>query len=243
MRKLIFATCVAAPAAALGGTVWAASINGTARSDVLRGSAGADRLYGFAGNDKLYGLAGNDALNGGPGNDLIVGGPGADTIMCGPGRDHAAADVKDKVAKDCEIVTGLPKPPAISIGDATVAEGNSGATSLVFPVQLSAASTKIVSVHYATADGSASAGAGDYTAGNGTLAIKPGATTAEIDVTITGDTTIEADETLTVTLSAPVNATIADGSASGTIQNDDRSPHPGHYAGTTSQGKAIGFDV
>jgi hypothetical protein len=243
MRKVVITIAVAALSATLGGTVWAATINGTAKSDVLRGSAGADKLYGRAGNDKLYGLAGNDTLNGGPGNDLVVGGPGADTIACGPGRDHASADARDKVAKDCEVVTGLPKPPAISIGDGTAAEGNSGTTTLTFAVRLSTASSKVVSVHYSTADGTASAAAADYTAANGTLTFQPGATTGQIDVVVTGDTTIEPDETLTVTLTAPVNATIADGSASGTIQNDDRSPHPGHYAGTTSQGKALGFDV
>jgi hypothetical protein len=163
--------------------------------------------------------------------------------VCGPGRDHVSADAKDKVAKDCEVVTGLPKPPAISIDDATVAEGSAGASTLSFAVRLSAASTKIVSVHYVTADGTASATAADYAATNGIVTFQPGSTTGKIDVAVTGDSTIEPDETLTVTLSAPVNGTIADGSATGTIQNDDRSPHPGHYAGTTSQGKAIGFDV
>jgi len=243
MRKIVFTITVAVLSAMFGGTVWAATINGTKKSDVLRGSAGADKLYGLVGNDKLYGLAGNDTLNGGPGNDLLVGGPGADTLLCGPGRDHAVADAKDKVAKDCEVVTGLPKPPAISIDDGTVAEGNSGTTTLTFAVRLSAASTKVVSVHYATADATASATAADYTATAGTLTLQPGSTSGKIDVPVTGDTAIEPDETFTVTLSAPVNATIADGSASGTIQNDDKSPHPGHYAGTTSQGKAIGFDV
>jgi hypothetical protein len=62
-------------------------------------------------------------------------------------------------------------------------------------------------------------------------------------VTINGETTLEADETFTVNLSGPVNAAIADGSATGTIQNDDKSPHAGHYAGTTSEGSALGFDV
>jgi hypothetical protein len=243
MRTIILTLVVAALASALGGTVWAATITGTAKNDVLRGSAGVDRLLGQAGNDRLYGLAGNDVLNGGPGNDLLVGGPGADQLVCGAGHDRAMADARDRVAKDCEVVSGLPKPPAISIGDATVTEGSSATTTLTLPVTLSAASTRPVSVHFATADGTASAATADYVTASGSVTFNRGVTTASVNITVNGDTTIEPDETLTVTLSAPVNATIADGSATGTIQNDDRSPHPGHYAGTTSQGRSIGFDV
>ena len=91
------------------GSVWAATINGTARNDTLRGGAGADKIYGKGGNDKLIGAAGNDLLVGGPGNDRLVGGVGVDTLRCGPGRDTATRDVRDTVARDCEVVRG-PKP-------------------------------------------------------------------------------------------------------------------------------------
>lgn len=95
----------------LAGAVWAKTIPGTARNDTLRGTPAADVLYGKGGNDKLYGLAGNDRLVGGPGNDRLVGGPGADTLTCGGGRDTANADATDRVATDCEVVTGIPKSP------------------------------------------------------------------------------------------------------------------------------------
>ncbi len=91
-------------------TVGAATITGTAGNDTLKGGAKADKLTGKGGNDKLYGAAGNDVLGGGPGNDLLVGGPGADTLSCGAGRDTARRDAQDKVGKDCEVVTGVPKP-------------------------------------------------------------------------------------------------------------------------------------
>jgi len=91
-------------------TVGAATITGTAGNDTLKGGAKADKLTGKGGNDKLYGAAGNDVLAGGPGNDLLVGGTGADTLSCGPGRDTASGDATDKVAKDCEVVKGVPKP-------------------------------------------------------------------------------------------------------------------------------------
>jgi hypothetical protein len=93
---------VAAGSLIATGTVPASTIVGTPRDDVLRGTAKADKLYGRAGNDRLFGLRGNDVLS---------GGPGADRLVCGPGRDIARADARDRVAKDCEIVRGLPKPP------------------------------------------------------------------------------------------------------------------------------------
>ncbi len=217
------------------------TINGTPKNDVLKGTPKADVLNGQAGNDKLYGYAGNDTLIGGPGNDKLVGGPGADVLKCGAGKDTAIADAKDKVGKDCEIVLGLPKP-AVSIADAQVTEGNSGTAALSFAVTLSKAAVSAVSVRYATADGTATAGS-DYTAESGKLTFKPGETSKSIVVNVNGDTAIEPDETLTVGLSGAANATIRKGSATGTITNDDKSPHAGHYAGQTSQGKAIAFDV
>ena len=48
--------------------------------------------------------------------------------------------------------------PSITINDVTVTEGNSGTTAATFTVSLSAAYGQPVTVHYATADGSAVAG-------------------------------------------------------------------------------------
>jgi pimeloyl-ACP methyl ester carboxylesterase len=93
------------------GTMRAATILGGSGNDTLRGTAGADKLYGKGGNDRLFGLAGNDLLVGGPGTDVLTGGRGADRLSCGPGRDTANADRKDRVAKDCESVKGIAKPP------------------------------------------------------------------------------------------------------------------------------------
>jgi hypothetical protein len=227
-------------AAALTGSAVAANIIGTPRNDVLRGTAKADRLDGRAGNDRLFGLAGNDVLIGGAGNDTVSGGPGLDTLRCGPGNDRALADPSDAVAADCENVTGL---PTLSIGDAAAAEGDSGTTSLSFAVNLSTPSKRTVSVTYATADGTA-ASATDYTAATGAVQFAPGETSKTIEVPVRGDIDVESDESFTVVLSRPANAKIADGSATGTIQNEDRPrPRTGRYNGSTSQGYAIGFDV
>ncbi len=248
MRRIALAAAVLVLTGALVASVGAGTqlaakkIVGTARADVLKGTSKADVINGKAGNDKLYGLAGSDTLIGGPGNDKLVGGPGRDTYRCGPGKDTVLGDAKDiRPGKDCEVVTGLPKPK-ISIADATGAEGNAGTTTLSFAVSLSTASTQAVSVNFATADGTAAA-LGDYQAASGKVTFSPGQKSKTVSVAIVGDTTVEQDETLTVALSGPVNATIAKGSATGTIKNDDVAPRSGHYAGTTSQGRAIGFDV
>jgi len=99
-------------------------------------------------------------------------------------------------------------------------EGNSGTTPFVFTVTLSAASASTVTVNYATADGTATAGS-DYLATSGTLTFNPGVTTQPITVSVIGDTTVEPNETFFVNLSSPSNATIATGQGTGTIVNDD----------------------
>jgi hypothetical protein len=112
-----------------------------------------------------------------------------------------------------------PTAPTLAIGDASVSEGNSGAT-LTFPVTLSRAFAVPTSVHYATSNGSAKAGT-DYRATSGTVTVPAGSTTANVTVPVLSDKVREANETLQVTLTAPVGATLADGSAVGTIVNDD----------------------
>jgi hypothetical protein len=215
------------------GAVSAGTITGTQGNDVLLGTAQGDKLDGRSGNDKLYGKGGRDVLVGGPGNDTLVGGTGRDVLNCGPGRDVAVADTADTISGSCESLQGLPRP-ALSIADASVREGNAGTTTLSFVATLSAATPAPVSVTYGTSDGTATAPS-DYAATNGRLTFAPGATHASVRVEIVGDAAFEQDETLTVTLSSPRNASIADGSATATITDDDPSPaRPGVYSGRTS---------
>ena len=123
--------------------------------------------------------------------------------------------------------------PSLSISDSSVPEGNIGTTNAQFQVTLSAASASPVTVAYATSDGSATVADNDYLATSGTLTITAGATTGQISVPVVGDTTVEADETFLVTLSAPNGATLADGQAVGTILNDDVIGPNLSLAGTT----------
>ena len=116
--------------------------------------------------------------------------------------------------------------PSLSVADATVAEGNSGTSSLQFVVTMSVASGQAVTVQYATgndyATGGAACGAGvDYVNASGTLTFAPGETSKQVPVTVCGDTVSEMSETLTFTVSNPTNARITQHVATGTIQNDD----------------------
>ncbi len=122
------------------------------------------------------------------------------------------------------IVNDDDEPPALSIGDVSMVEGDDGTTSATFTVTLSRTTgprTDVVSVDYATRDGSATAADDDYLPASGTLSLEPGQTRAEITVEVVGDTAVEDDESFSVVLSRPVGATLADGVGEGTILNDD----------------------
>lgn len=108
----------------------------------------------------------------------------------------------------------------LSIADVTKVEGSIGTTAFTFTVTLSAASTNTVVVDYATANGTAGAGT-DFSATSGTLIFAPGQTSKTVTVNVIADTAFEANETFIVNLTAPSGATIADGQAIGTIQDDD----------------------
>jgi len=111
-------------------------------------------------------------------------------------------------------------PPVITVSDVSVLEGDSGTKTLTFTVNLSNASEKTITVDYATADGTATAGA-DYVAKSGTLTFAPLSTSQTVSVVINGDSDVENNETLALNLSNAVNATPTSLTATGTIQDDD----------------------
>ncbi|MDB6018342.1 MAG: hypothetical protein JWR19_2831 [Pedosphaera sp.] len=113
--------------------------------------------------------------------------------------------------------------PAISIGDASVVEGNVGITNMVFAVTLSAASAQTITVNYATGSGGASAGS-DYVSTNGVLTFAPGITNQSITVGVVGDLLVETNETFFVNLSNPTNGVLGRSTGVGTIINDDGVP-------------------
>jgi RTX calcium-binding nonapeptide repeat (4 copies) len=97
----------AADAARIVGTAANDRLVGTVRADTLLGGEGRDRLLGAAGTDFLHGGSGVDVIDAGQGNDrVVVQYDGArDTVRCGAGTDIVNADLVDRVASDCELLS------------------------------------------------------------------------------------------------------------------------------------------
>ena len=110
-------------------------------------------------------------------------------------------------------------PPQISIEDVTVAED---AGSAVFTISLSKTWTSTVSVTVFTSDGTAEAGS-DYTSLNTPATISAGSQSTSVSVPITDDSDDENNETFSITIVNPSNATLGTASATGTITDDDTS--------------------
>ena len=113
--------------------------------------------------------------------------------------------------------------PSVFTASATLqqSEGNAGTNSFVFNVTLTNASVETITVNFATADATATAGS-DYVANSGTLTFAPGATSASVSVSVNGDTAIEPNETFSLNLSNSTNASFISRSQTvATIVNDD----------------------
>ncbi len=111
--------------------------------------------------------------------------------------------------------------PTLSVADQSTVEGNTPPPAdALHAVTLSVVQTSAVTVDFATADGTATAGT-DYGTATGTLTFAPGSVLQNVTVSITPETAVEPDETYFVNLSNPVGATILDGQGAGTIVNDD----------------------
>jgi predicted extracellular nuclease len=137
-------------------------------------------------------------------------------------NDSDASGADDGLAvDDFSITIGGTATPALAVNDVSAIEGDSGTTSFIFAFGLSQpAGVGGVSIDYATADGTATAGS-DYVAANGTATIPEGSNSVTFSVTVNGDTTTEADETFFVNIVSATGAIVADGQGLGTIQNDD----------------------
>ena len=127
------------------------------------------------------------------------------------------------------VITTVEPPNGMSIGDATVIEGTvPGTVTATFTVTRSSP-TGTSTVAFATAPGTAVGGAScpgtnDYINNSGTLTFGVGVTTQSINVLVCRDAVFEANETFTVNLSSPTNATTVDATGTGTITNDDTAP-------------------
>jgi subtilisin family serine protease len=111
----------------------------------------------------------------------------------------------------------------VSIGDASIVEGNSGKKNLTFTVSLNAPATSSVTVKLQTADDTATVADADYTAKTSTMSFAVGQQSKPFSVSITGDTNSCPDttESFFVNITSTTGAAIADGQAVGTIETDD----------------------
>ena len=107
--------------------------------------------------------------------------------------------------------------PVVSISDVVVDEADKTAT---FVVTLSKQSSSVVSMNYATQNGTAVAGS-DFVATNGTLNFAPGEMVKTVKVTLVNDTALEAAEAFTLALTNLTNATSLDPIGTAIIAEND----------------------
>ncbi|MBK8831720.1 MAG: T9SS type A sorting domain-containing protein [Saprospiraceae bacterium] len=135
-----------------------------------------------------------------------------------------------------------------SIDDPTVVEGNAGTSNLVFTISRTV-NANACSIDYAITGGTATTADLDYQPlAAGTLNFTAGgAFTQTVTVLVNGDNKVELNETVIMTLSNPVNASILDGSGTGTITNDDSAiitiSNPSLAEGCTGSNPLITFNV
>ena len=116
-----------------------------------------------------------------------------------------------------------PKAFAFDIDISDSATPDEGAVNQTVAVFLSSAQSGAVTVNYATANGTATAGV-DYTATSGTLTFAAGETVKAISIPILADTLDEDAETILVNISSASSGTIVDTQATVTIIDDDNAP-------------------
>ena len=134
--------------------------------------------------------------------------------------------------------------PSILVDDAAVPEPapSSGPTTLSFPVRLSNPSASQVSVSYATADGSATAGQ-DYTAASGMVVFPAGSTSQTVTVQVLADDAVEGSETVFLDLSSPVGGALGDFRAVGTILDEDQPASVSVGDAAAAEGAAVPFHL
>ena len=212
---------------ALGGLGAAGGLGGnTCTSEVGAGGNGGNGGNGGAGGSAAGG-AGGPTIGIFIGGTCIIqsdtnyitqgisgtGGLGGTTTVLGTapaGIIGTAAAIQGSISPIPVIV------PVICINDTTLHEPSSGNVNMVFKVSLSSPAQQTISVHYATANGTATAGL-DYTTLSGTLTFVKDEIMKTLNVVVLSDAITELSENFTLNLSTPVNATIADATGVGVI--------------------------
>lgn len=132
--------------------------------------------------------------------------------------------------------------PSFSVTGGSTTEGSAGTSNVSFAVSISASPTEPVFVDYATTGGTATSGV-DFLPASGTLTFTSGASQT-VSVPVVGDTTSEGNESFTLVLSnargsGSVTPTIATGTATGTIIDDDSTPSGISISSMSPQGTSV----
>ncbi len=182
--------------------------SGTVTSDVSGINCGATCSHDYAASTPVALTASPDT------GSLFAGWSGDCTNTTGE------CDVTMSQARS--VTADFEPAPSIAISDYTHKEGKKRHTTpFTFTVTVTGTVGADATVHWATVDGTATQPK-DYASNSGDLTFtSTGPASQQVTVTVNGDKKREKNETFTVHLSAPVNATIADADGVGTIKNDD----------------------
>ena len=134
---------------------------------------------------------------------------------------YRAVDGAGNLSNPADVrVTITPRPPRLSISNATINEGDDGVKNITFMVRLSRPSSQWVSVDYGTRAGSA-VGGEDFEPSTGRITFESGEVERTINIGVRGDLREEPTETFGLNLFNPLNAAISQPDAIGTILDDD----------------------
>jgi hypothetical protein len=114
-------------------------------------------------------------------------------------------------------------PTTVSIGDATVIEGDNGTVDAVFTVTRRGSLDDTLTVSYYTGGGDATAGS-DFVAQSGTLIFGPGEATKNITIQVKGDLIDEYNQVFGVHFNEPTGAIATDRDGICTIVDNDPPP-------------------
>src|SRR5262249_23063756 len=164
-------------------------------------------------------------------DQIVTVSDGSLSIQVGPGSD-SPGNVQNAKLNAFSVFSEGGASLAIAATDASKAEGNTGSTPFTFTVTRSGDTTGASSATYTViGSGANAANAADFTGAvlpTGTASFAAGETSKLVTINVAGDTTAEANEGFTVTLSAPsAGTTIAAAAATGTIVNDDNAASAG----------------
>lgn len=152
-------------------------------------------------------------------------------------------DVTNAVASDTRAVGTIDNDdalPTLTIQPASVVEGNSGNTTLLFVVELSHPSYQPITISYESQDDTATVSGGDYLSTTGAMVFAPGDVSKSIAVTVMGDFVVEPAEAFHLVGSSAGGISNATAQGIGTILNDDQPPtvsvalHPESDTGVTA---------